>query len=74
MKSIGAERGLRLKSVSWNLQAVHEVLITYDNGQGWAASIEYYVDGMKISKSFYNPRTETLQEKVAEIEKFIQSV
>jgi hypothetical protein len=73
MKSLeenSTTKSLSIKTISWNLQAVDKISIWYGNGDGWNATISYFVDGMRLEKNFFD-ETETLEEKIQEIKDFI---
>jgi hypothetical protein len=65
------------KNITFNLQAVDEILISYDNGEGWRATVEFYVDGHKLEKvfgRFPSKPYETLQSLVLAIDEYLKQL
>lgn len=63
---------LRTIKIEFDIQAVSEIYIRYENGRGWHAKIEYFVEGMKLTKNFFED-VPTLEEKLKEVQEFINN-
>lgn len=61
-----------IKVIEFDLQAIDNILISYENGRGWCGKITYYVNGMKLERDFWN-YYKSMGELISAIEDFVKS-